>query len=175
MTHLDIKPYISEEQLKEKISSIGQALTKKFKGKDVVAICVLKGSFMFYSDLIREIDTDISCEFFGVSSYHGTTSSGEVKVTLDLAHPIEGKHVVLVEDIVDTGLTLAYLQDMLRNRAPRSLRTACLLSKPSRRKIEVPVEYIGFEIPDRSVIGYGLDVDERYRNLPEIGVITGGA
>ncbi|MEO8484651.1 MAG: hypoxanthine phosphoribosyltransferase [Acidobacteriota bacterium] len=139
-------------------------------------VAVLKGAFIFLADLLRAFDGPVTCDFLAVSSYgSGTSSSGQVRLTKDLDRAIDGRDVVLVEDIVDTGLTLAYLQEMLRNRAPRSLRTACLLSKPSRRKIEVPVDYIGFEIPDRFVIGYGLDVDERYRNLPEIGVITGGA
>ena len=110
-SNLKLSTYISEEDIQKKVKSLGETLTKKFKGKDVVAVCVLKGSFMFFSDLIRNIDTDVTCEFFGVSSYHGgTTSSGEVKVTLDLGHPVEGKHVLLVEDIVDTGLTMNYLK-----------------------------------------------------------------
>jgi hypoxanthine phosphoribosyltransferase len=139
-------------------------------------VAVLKGAFMFLADLLRGMDHPVTCDFLAVSSYGGGTStSGQVRLTKDLDQPIEGRDVVLVEDIVDTGLTMAYLQEMLRNRAPRSLRTACLLSKPSRRRLEVPVEYIGFEIPDRFVIGYGLDVDERYRNLPDIAVLSGGA
>jgi hypoxanthine phosphoribosyltransferase len=137
-------------------------------------VAVLKGAFIFLADLLRAFDGPVTCDFLAVSSYGGgTTSSGQVRVTKDLDRPIEGRDVVLVEDIADTGLTLSYIQEMLRNRAPRTLRTACLLSKPSRRTIDVPVEYIGFEIPDRFVIGYGLDVDERYRNLPDIGVMEG--
>jgi hypoxanthine phosphoribosyltransferase len=139
-------------------------------------VAVLKGAFIFLADLLRAFEGPVTCDFLAVSSYGSSTStSGQVRLTKDLDRAIEGRDVVLVEDIVDTGLTLAYLQEMLRNRSPRSLRTACLLSKPSRRRIEVPVDYIGFEIPDRFVVGYGLDVDERYRNLPEIGVIAGGA
>lgn len=171
MTHLDIKPYISEEQLKEKVASIGAALTKKFKGKDVVAICVLKGSFMFYSDLIREIDSDISCEFFGVSSYHGATSSGEVKVTLDLAHPVEGKHVLLVEDIVDTGLTMNYLISSIQARKPASLTTVALLEKPEALKVPCKLDHVGFKITNEFVVGYGLDYQGYYRNLPFIGQV----
>jgi hypoxanthine phosphoribosyltransferase len=137
-------------------------------------VAVLKGAFIFLADLLRAFDGPVTCDFLAVSSYGGgTTSSGQVRVTKDLDRPIEGRDVVLVEDIADTGLTLSYIQEMLRNRAPRTLRTACLLSKPSRRTIDVPVEYVGFEIPDRFVIGYGLDVDERYRNLPDIGVMEG--
>lgn len=136
-------------------------------------VAVLKGAFIFLADLLRAFEGPVTCDFLAVSSYGGgTSSSGQVRLTKDLDHPIEGRDVVLVEDIADTGLTLSYIQEMLRNRAPRTLRTACLLSKPSRRQIDVPVEYIGFEIPDRFVIGYGLDVDERYRNLPDIGVMS---
>ena len=114
MTNLKLSSYIKEEAIQAKVKELGQIITKKFKGKDVVAVCVLKGSFVFYSDLIRAIDTDITCEFFGVSSYHGgTSSSGEVKVTLDLSTPVEGKHVILVEDIVDTGLTMHYWKSQM--------------------------------------------------------------
>jgi hypoxanthine phosphoribosyltransferase len=141
--------------------------------RPVHLVAVLKGAFIFLADLLRAFEGPVTCDFLAVSSYGGgTSSSGQVRLTKDLDHPIEGRDVVLVEDIADTGLTLSYIQEMLRNRAPRTLRTACLLSKPSRRQIDVPVEYIGFEIPDRFVIGYGLDVDERYRNLPDIGVMS---
>jgi hypoxanthine phosphoribosyltransferase len=119
---------------------------------------------------------DVTCDFIALSSYGGgTQSSGEVRLLKDLDHGLEGRHVVIVEDIVDTGLTLSYLQDILRAREPRSLRTACLLSKPSRRQVDVTVDYIGFTIEDRFVVGYGLDVDERYRQWPDIRVLEGGA
>jgi len=134
---------------------------------------VLKGAFVFLADLMRGIGGSVSCDFIAVSSYAGTKSTGQVQILKDLERSIEGRYVVVVEDIVDTGLTLAYLQEVLRARAPHSLRTACLLSKPSRRKVEVPVEYIGFTIEDRFVVGYGLDFDEQYRNLPFIGVVQG--
>ncbi len=135
-------------------------------------VCVLKGAFMFLSDLARAVDGDCTLDFMAVSSYGSSTrSSGQVQVLKDLDTSIEGRSVVIVEDIVDTGLTLNYLQDILRARAPRQLRTACLLSKPARRKIDVKVEYVGFTIEDRFVVGYGLDYAEQYRNLPYIGVI----
>ena len=138
-------------------------------------IAVLKGAFVFLADLLREIEGPVTCDFIAVSSYGAsTTSSGEVRLTKDLDHGIEGRHVVIVEDIVDTGVTLAYLQDILRARGPRSLRTACLLNKPSRRLEAVPVDYVGFTIPDRFVVGYGLDYDERYRNLPHIAILAEG-
>ena len=135
-------------------------------------VCVLKGAFMFLADLTRALDGDATLDFIAVSSYGvSTKSSGQVQLLKDLGESIEGRDVVIVEDIVDTGLTLNYLQDILRARAPRSVRTACLLSKPSRRKIDVKVEYIGFEIPDKFVVGYGLDYGEKYRNLPYIAVL----
>lgn len=171
MTHLQIKPYISEEKLQKKVAEIGAAITKKYKGQQIVAVCVLKGSFIFYSDLIREIDTDINCEFFGVSSYHGSTSSGEVKVTLDLAHPVEGKHVLLVEDIVDTGITMNYLKNSILARKPASLTTVALLEKPEALKVPCKLDYVGFQVANEFVVGYGLDYEGYYRNLPYIGQV----
>jgi len=135
-------------------------------------ICVLKGAFMFLSDLARQLPSPATLDFMAVSSYGTSTkSSGQVQVLKDLDSSVEGRDVVIVEDIVDTGLTLTSLQDILRARSPRTLRTACLLSKPSRRKINVKVEYVGFTIEDKFVVGYGLDYAEQYRNLPYIAVI----
>ena len=135
-------------------------------------IAVLKGAFVFLSDLAREMPGTCSVDFMAMSSYgKGTSSTGQVQMLKDLGSDIEGRDVIIVEDIVDTGLTLMYLQQILRARSPRTLRTACLLSKPSRRKIDVPVEYIGFTIEDKFVVGYGLDYAEQYRNLPYIAVI----
>lgn len=139
-------------------------------------VAVLKGAFIFLSDLMREMSGPVTCDFMALSSYGGgTQSSGEVRLMKDLDRGLEGRDVVIVEDIVDTGVTLTYLQEILRARDPRTLRTACLLSKPSRRKVDVPVEYIGFTIEDKFVVGYGLDYDERFRNLPYISVVSGGA
>jgi len=135
-------------------------------------VCVLKGAFVFLADLARQMNGAVTLDFMALSSYgNSTRSSGQVQVLKDLGSAIEGRDVVIVEDIVDTGLTLTYLQDILRARMPRSLRTACLLSKPSRRKVDVKVEYVGFTIEDRFVVGYGLDYAERYRQLPYIGVV----
>lgn len=135
-------------------------------------VCVLKGAFVFLADLARALHGEATLDFIAVSSYGlSTRSSGQVQLLKDLDAPIEGRDVVIVEDIVDTGLTLIYLQDILRARAPRSLRTACLLSKPSRRQVDVKVEYVGFTIEDKFVVGYGLDYGEKYRNLPYIAVI----
>jgi len=169
---LNLKSYISEEKIQEKVKQIGEQLTAKFKGQKVVAVCVLKGSFLFYSDLIRQINTDITCEFFGVSSYHGnTTSSGEVKVTLDLSSPIEGVHVILVEDIVDTGLTMNYLKKSIESRNPASVTTVTLLEKPEALKVACKIDYVGFQITNEFVVGYGLDYQGYYRNLPYIAQV----
>jgi hypoxanthine phosphoribosyltransferase len=139
---------------------------------DLHVIAVLKGAFIFLSDLVRHLPGHVSLDFIAVSSYaKGTSSSGEVRMLKDLDSGLEGRNVVIVEDIVDTGLTLTYLQEILRARNPKSLRTACLLSKPSRRQVNVKVEYIGFTIEDRFVVGYGLDYAEQYRNLPHIAVV----
>ncbi len=172
MTNLKLSTYIKEEEIQAKVKELGQIITKKFKGQEVVAVCVLKGSFMFYSDLIRSIDTDITCEFFGVSSYHGgTSSSGEVKVTLDLASPVEGKHVILIEDIVDTGLTMNYLKTAMNSRKPKSLTTIALLEKPDALKVPCEIDMVGFKIPNDFVVGYGLDYQGFYRNLPYIAQV----
>lgn len=172
MTNLKLSSYIKETDIQAKVKEMGEKLSKKFKGQEVVAVCVLKGSFMFYSDLIRQIDSDITCEFFGVSSYHGgTTSSGEVKVTLDLANPVEGKHVLLVEDIVDTGLTMNYLKNAIMSRKPKSLTTVALLEKPEALKVKCEIDMVGFKIPNDFVVGYGLDYNGFYRNLPYIAQV----
>jgi hypoxanthine phosphoribosyltransferase len=169
--NLKLSTYISEAEIQKKVKELGATLTKKYKGHDLIAICVLKGSFVFYSDLIRAIETDVQCEFFGVSSYHGTTSSGEVKVTLDLAHPIEGKDVILVEDIIDTGLTMNYLKTTLLARKPKSLTTVALLEKPDALKVPCEIDLVGFKIPNDFVVGYGLDYQGFYRNLPYIAQV----
>lgn len=172
MTALSLEPYITEEQIQKKVKELGETLTKKFKNEKVVAVCVLKGSFMFYSDLIRNINSDITCEFFGVASYHGgTSSSGEVKVTLDLASPVENCHVVLVEDIVDTGITMNYLKNSILSRKPKSLTTVALLEKPDAMKVKCDLDYVGFQIPNDFVVGYGLDYQGYYRNLPYIAQV----
>jgi len=144
------------------------------EGEEIHLVCVLKGGFMFMADLVRGMGPRVSLDFIAVSSYaKSTTTSGEVRMLKDLDSGLQGRHIVIVEDIVDTGLTLMYLQEILRARSPKTLRTACLLSKPSRRQVEVAVEYIGFTIEDRFVVGYGLDYAEQYRNLPYIAVLDG--
>ena len=162
---------ISAEQIQQRVRDMAQQIRADHPD-GLHLICVLKGAFVFLSDLARAMPGDCSLDFMAVSSYgKSTKSSGQVQLIKDLDVDLEGRDVVIVEDIVDTGLTLNYLQDILRARSPRTLRTACLLSKPSRRKVDVKVEYVGFTIEDKFVVGYGLDYAEQYRNLPYIGVI----
>ncbi|MCB9797850.1 MAG: hypoxanthine phosphoribosyltransferase [Alphaproteobacteria bacterium] len=168
-----LRVLIDEEALQARIASLGEEIRAEYGDAPITCIGVLKGSFMFLADLVRAIGGDVRCEFLGVSSYQGgTRSSGVVRITQDLNHPIEGQHVLIVEDIVDTGLTMKYLRDMLAMRKPRSLRVVSLLDKPSNREVQVDVEFTGFTIPDEFVVGYGLDLAERYRNLPYIAVYT---
>ncbi len=165
---------ISEAALQARVKEVAQQIRADAGAEPILLLGVLKGAFMFMADLMRQIQGEVTCDFISVSSYVGTTSSGEVQIRKDVDSPLEGRRVIIVEDIVDTGLTLHYLQGILQNRNPASLQTACLLSKPSRRKTPVPVDYVGFEIEDKFVVGYGLDFNERYRNLPYIGVVEGG-
>jgi hypoxanthine phosphoribosyltransferase len=162
---------LSEPQIQKRVHEMATEIRRDYPD-DLHVIAVLKGAFIFLSDLARNIPGHVSLDFMAVSSYEkGTTSSGEVKMVKDLDTALDGRNVVIVEDIVDTGLTLSYLQQILRRRHPKSLRTACLLSKPSRRKVDVAVEYVGFTIEDRFVVGYGLDYAEQYRNLRHIAVL----
>jgi hypoxanthine phosphoribosyltransferase len=168
---------IDEATIQKRIQELGATIRRDYgAGTPIHLVAVLKGAFMFLADLIRALDGPVTCDFIAVSSYGARTkSSGEVRLMKDLDQTIEGRDVIIIEDIVDTGLTLQYLQDMLLARAAKSLKTACLLSKPSRRKVDVVVEYIGFTVEDRFVVGYGLDFNEQYRNLPHIGVLDGAA
>lgn len=171
----DLRPaevLLTADQIRVRVKQLAQEIRCDFPGR-VHIIAVLKGAFMFLSDLVRQMEGEVSLDFMAVSSYaKGTTSSGEVRLLKDLDTTLDGKDVLIVEDIVDSGLTLTYLQDILRARGPRTLKTACLLSKPSRRQVDVAVEYIGFSIEDRFVVGYGLDYAEEYRNLPHIAVLS---
>jgi len=162
---------LSEQQIQKRVAELAAEIRRDFPD-DVHLIAVLKGAFIFLSDLVRHMSGKVSLDFMAVSSYaKGTTTSGEVRMMKDLDFGLDGRHVIIVEDIVDSGLTLNYLHEILRARNPKSLRTACLLSKPSRRQVEVPVEYIGFSIDDHFVVGYGLDYAEKYRNLPYIAIL----
>nr|1R3U_A Chain A, Hypoxanthine-guanine phosphoribosyltransferase [Caldanaerobacter subterraneus subsp. tengcongensis]1R3U_B Chain B, Hypoxanthine-guanine phosphoribosyltransferase [Caldanaerobacter subterraneus subsp. tengcongensis]1YFZ_A Chain A, Hypoxanthine-guanine phosphoribosyltransferase [Caldanaerobacter subterraneus subsp. tengcongensis MB4]1YFZ_B Chain B, Hypoxanthine-guanine phosphoribosyltransferase [Caldanaerobacter subterraneus subsp. tengcongensis MB4] len=163
---------ITEEQLKAKVKELGEMITRDYEGKDLVLIGVLKGAIMFMSGLSRAIDLPLSIDFLAVSSYGSSTkSSGIVKIIKDHDIDIEGKDVLIVEDIIDSGLTLAYLRETLLGRKPRSLKICTILDKPERREADVKVDYCGFKIPDKFVVGYGLDYAEKYRNLPFIGVL----
>jgi len=170
-----MQTFISADDIQVRVRQLALEIQRDHQ-HGVHFVCVLKGAFVFLSDLARSIEGEVTLDFMALSSYgNSTRSSGQVQVLKDLGSGIEGRDVVIVEDIVDTGLTLTYLQDILRARAPRTLRTACLLSKPSRRAVDVKVEYIGFTIEDKFVVGYGLDYAERYRHLPYIGVVTASA
>lgn len=165
--------YISTEDLEKRIKELAAQITKDFNGEEVVVVAVLNGAFMFVADLIRAMDLPVVMDFVKASSYGDSTeSSGEVKITLDLAKDIAGKNVLVVEDIVDTGLTLTGLMEDFRQRDPKTLKLASLLFKPSRCKHKVTIDYLGFEIEDKFVIGYGLDYAGRYRELPYIGIYS---
>lgn len=163
---------IPADVLQARIREMGAEIAKDYTGKTPLLICVLKGAMVFMADLIRAIDLPLTIDFIAVSSYgSGTRSTGEVRIVKDLDHPLEGHDVIFVEDILDTGLTLSYLLDTFRARGVASVKLAALLNKPERRNVEVHLDYKGFDIPDEFVVGYGLDYNERYRNLPYIGVV----
>lgn len=168
-----LQTLISEERLQERVRELGARIRADFRDEPITLVAVLKGSFLFAADLLRAISGDVRIEFLGVASYHGGTSStGVVQLTLDLRHGIEGQNVILVEDIVDSGLTIDYLVRMLKVRGPRSLSVATLLDKPDNREVEVQLSYVGFTIPDEFVVGYGLDLGELYRGLPYVAVYS---
>ena len=162
---------VSQDEIRSKISSIGAQISRDFEGKDPFFVGVLKGCFIFMADLMRYVDISCSMDFMAVSSYSGTNSTGAVKINKDLREDIAGRHLILVEDILDSGLTLNYLKNYLMIREPASISVATLLDKPARRKADIVADYSCFEIPDAFVVGYGLDYNERYRNLPYIGVL----
>lgn len=168
----NLEVLVSEEKIRERISELGAQITQDYAGLNPLLIGVLKGACFFLSDLMRAIDTQVSVEFMAISSYGSSTrTSGEVRIMKDLDVPIEGRHILVVEDIVDTGLTLSYLLANLESRGAASVKLAALLDKHERRQREVKIDYLGFPIPDEFVVGYGLDYAERYRNLPFIAVL----
>lgn len=169
-TGAGIDVLISEADLRARVAELGAAIARDYAGRSLVVIGVLKGSFIFLADLVRAIDLPLSVDFIGISSYQGTKTTGVVQITSDLTRPIEGKDVLLVEDIVDTGLTMQYLLENLATRKPASVRIAALLEKPARAQVKVPIDYRGFVIGDEFVVGYGLDWDGKMRNLPFVGV-----
>ena len=167
-----INVMLSQETIAARVRELGAQITREYADRALVIVCVLKGSFVFASDLARAIDLPMRIDFLGVRSYgEGTESSGVVQITQDLSKPIALEDVLIVEDIVDTGLTIAHLMDLFRTRQPRSVKVASLLHKPARSKVEVKIDYLGFTIEDKFVVGYGLDFAEKYRNLPYIGVV----
>ena len=170
---IKIKPLLTAEQIAERIHQLGAEIARDYAGNDLVLVCVLKGSFLFAADLARAIPgANVQIEFLGLQSYGDSTrSSGVVQITYDLTRPIAGKHVLVVEDIVDTGLTMTYLLENMQTRHPASVKLCSLLHKPSRMQKPVHIDYLGFTIPDLFVIGYGLDFAQHYRNLPFIGVL----
>ncbi|MDE6962582.1 MAG: hypoxanthine phosphoribosyltransferase [Lachnospiraceae bacterium] len=167
-----INVLFSEEEVDARIRQMGEQISRDYEGREVHLICVLKGGSFFMCELAKRITVPVFLDFMSVSSYGSETkSSGVVKIVKDLDAPLKGKDVIVVEDIVDTGHTLSYLLEMLKGREPASLRLCTLLDKPDRREVEVPVDYTGFVIPDKFIVGYGLDYDQKYRNLPYIGTV----
>lgn len=171
--HKDIESILySEEKLSQKIKELGQEITKDYAGKKLVVVGVMKGANMFVADLIRSLDLEIILDFIVVSSYGASTeSTGVIRLLKDLDENIDSEHVLIVEDIVDSGLTLQYLVENFKTRHPKSIKICTLLNKTERRKVDVPVDYIGFKVPDEFIVGYGIDYAERYRNLPYIGIL----
>lgn len=168
-----VRVMLSEEEVNNRIKEIGEQISRDYAGKQIHLVCVLKGGSFFMCELAKRISVPVSLDFMSVSSYGSDTkSSGVVKIVKDLDESIQDKDVLVVEDIVDSGRTLSYLMEMLRDRGPRSLHLCTLLDKPDRRVVPVKVDYTGFQIPDEFVVGYGLDYDQRYRNLPYIGIIS---
>lgn len=169
-----IRVLISEQDVDARIEEMGRQISEDYAGKQVHLICILKGSVFFTCELAKRITVPVSLDFMSVSSYgDGTQSSGRVKIAKDLDETLEGKEVIVIEDIIDSGRTLAYLMDVLEKRNPSSLKLCTLLDKPERRVTDVKVDYVGFEIPDEFVVGYGLDYAQKYRNLPYVGVVEG--
>ena len=164
---------VTREEIARSVKELGQKITRDFAGKDLVMVCILKGACVFFTDLVREVDLPLTMEFMSVSSYgSGTSSTGVVRIVKDLDRNIENKDVLIVEDIVDSGRTLSYLVNVLHQRRPHSISIATLLDKPARRVVDLTVQYSCFNIPDAFVVGYGLDYDEKYRNLPDIGILS---
>ncbi|MFR9215785.1 MAG: hypoxanthine phosphoribosyltransferase [Ruthenibacterium sp.] len=167
-----LRVLLSEEEIRAKCKEMGARISQEYKGKNLMLVTVLKGAVVFLADLMRAIDVPAEIDFMVVSSYgSGVKSSGVVKIVKDLDVPLAGKDLLIVEDILDSGLTLSYIKELLASRGPASIKIATLLDKPSRRKVDLVADYIGFSVPDEFVIGYGLDYDEKYRNLPYIGIL----
>lgn len=167
----EINILINKSKLEKRIEELGKQIEKDYEGKEIVFIGILKGSVMFMSELAKNVKSNVVLDFMDVSSYEGTESTGKIKINKDIRDSIEGKDVIIVEDIIDTGRTLTYVLEYLKQKNPNSIKIATMLSKPSRRVMELNVDYIGFAIEDKFIVGYGLDYNEKYRNLPYIGYI----
>ncbi len=172
MNLVQMEVLFDREELKAKVAELGQKITEEYRGRELLVVGILKGAFIFMADLIREIQIPLEIDFMDVSSYGiSTSSSGEVRIIKDLDNSIQDKNVLIVEDIVDTGLTLKYITELLKTRNPSTIKICCLLDKPSRRKTDIQADYVGYTIPDRFVVGYGLDYAEQYRNYPAVCVL----
>ena len=173
MEKYELRPLLDQDQIRRRIKELAEQISRDYRGKEILFICILKGAFVFLSDLMRHIDLPVQVDFIGLASYGSEmVSSGRIRVTREITIPIEGKDVIVVEDIVDSGRTLKFLADELRSRRPRSLRICCLLDKKSRRQAQLESDYVGFDIEDLFVVGYGLDVNEQFRNLPSIHYVV---
>ncbi len=167
------KVLVTKEQIAKRVKELGAQINEDYKGESITLVCTLRGASIFFADLVRELEGDVELDFISVSSYGaGTKSSGEVKMIKDLSEPIRGKNVIIVEDIIDTGITLCYLKKLLEARAPKSLKVCALLDKKARRTVEFEGDYIGFEIENEFVVGYGLDYNEKMRNLKDVCVLS---
>lgn len=164
------KPLLSAEQIQKKVKELAQKISEDYEGKELLVVGILKGAFMFFSDIVKCIQVPVDIDFLIVSSYSKRDTTGEIKIHADLREDIKGRHVVFIEDIVDTGLTLKYLREMLLRREPASLKICVLLDKKARRVAEVSLDYVGFEVPNEYLVGYGLDYENRFRNLPYIAI-----
>ncbi len=164
------KPFLTTEQIHEKVTKLADRISRDYVGKEILAVGILKGSFMFFADIVRALKIPVTLDFIVASSYLKNTSSGEVKIHYDVKEDIAGKHVLLIDDIIDTGVSLNYIRERILSKGPASLKICVLLDKKERRSVDVPVDYTGFEIPNQFVVGYGLDYDNKYRNLPYIAI-----
>jgi len=169
----ELRPLLGQDKIRRRVKELAEQISRDYRGKKILFICILKGAFVFLSDLMRHIDLPVQVDFVGLASYGSEmVSSGHIRVTQDGSIPIEGKDVIVVEDIIDSGKTLKFLTDELRSRKPRSLRICCLLDKKSRRQVDFDPDYVGFDIEDLFVVGYGLDVNEQFRNLPSVNYVV---
>ena len=167
------KPLLTSEQIHKKVAELADRISQDYHAKEIIAVGILKGSFMFFADLVRAIKVPVTVDFMVVSSYLKDTSTGEVKIHCDMKEELSGKHILLIDDIIDTGISLNYIRERIISRMPASLKICILLDKKDRRIVDVPVDYRGFEVPDEFVVGYGLDYDNKYRNLPHIAIFKG--